>query len=234
MKTLARTIPWIFGVLAFSSAPASIISGIDFPQGTASFADAAVLNVGSPSPDAAFIDPNNALGVPDVNTTNGQACFFNPTTANCLFTSLGTLGSLTLRFTNNVLTGSSVATGTPGTGDAFNDLYIFEVGVAEASTIDISKDGTTWFNVGSIGGTGSSVAVFSYGFDIDKLGFGYTDSFTYVRIIDSLSDGETSPSGADIDAVGAIQTVVPIPATVWLLGTGLAGLVGRRWRRSAA
>ena len=234
MKTLARALPGIFGALALSSVHATINSGIDFPQGTASFADSAVLSVGSPSPLADYIEPLNSTGVPDVNTTNGLACFTAPSTANCLFTSLGTLGSLTLRFTNNVLTGSSAATGTPGAGDAFNDLYVFEVGVAEVSTIDISKNGATWFNVGSIGGTGSSLGVFSYGFDIDKLGFGYTDEFTYVRIVDSLSDGETSPSGADIDAVGAIQTVVPIPATAWLLGTGLAGLVGRRWRRAAA
>ena len=30
-----------------------------------------------------------------------------------------------------------------------------------------------------------------------------------------------------------LQTTTPIPATAWLLGTGLAGLVGRRLRRSA-
>lgn len=229
MKTLARAVLALSGTLALSSAHAIIISGIEFPQGTASFADAVENFSPGAGPDAAFLDSSNSLGVPDVNTTNGLACFQAPSTANCLFTSLGTLGSLTLRFTDNVLTGSSPGTGTPGPGDGFNDLYIFEVGVAEATTIEISKNGTDWSLVGTIGGGGSAIGVFSYGFDIDALGFGYEDEFTYVRIIDSLNDGDTSPEGADIDAVGAIQTVIPLPAGAWLLLP--MGLALARWTR---
>ncbi len=228
MKTLARAFSVLIGALTLSPAHAVVISGIEFPQGAASFADAVENFSPGPGPAAAFLESANSLGVPDVNTTNGLACFSAPSTANCLFTSLGTLGSLTLRFTDNILTGSSPSGSVTGVGDGFNDVYVFEVGVAEVTTVEISADGSTWFNVGSIGGGGSSIGVFSYGFDIDKLGFGFTDSFTYVRILDSLDDGDTSPAGADIDAVGAIQTVIPLPAGAWLLP---AGLVLTRWMR---
>lgn len=171
-------------------------------------------------PAAAFLDANNSLGVPDVNTTNRLACYSAPSTTNCKFTSLGDAGVLVLRFTDNLLSGSSASGSVTGTGDGFNDLYLVEVGVSEATTLDISSDGNTWFNVGSIaGGAGGSIGVFTYGFDIDRLGFGTTDLFTYVRITDVVTgDPETSPQGADIDAVGAIQTAVPAPAGRMLQG----------------
>ena len=125
----------------------------------------------------------------------------------------------------------SFATGSViGVGDGFAELYVFEVGVSESSRVEISTNGADWINVGQIGGgSGNSLGVFSYGFDIDKLGYGLSDSFTYVRLTDLQIDGTTSPQGADIDAVGAISSV-PAPASVWLLLTGLAGLANRSVR----
>lgn len=229
MKMHARAVPLLGVMVAWSAAGAAVYNGIDFPQGDASFADSIVDFSPGPGPDAAFLEPENSLGVPDVNTTNGLACFNFPSTSNCLFTSLGTGGSLTVRFTDNVLTGSSASGSVTGVGDGFDDLYIVEVGVSESTTVDISMDGTTWFNVGDIGGgSGSSIGVFNYGFDIDRLGFGFTDVFTYVRVTDLVDDAETSPEGADIDAIGAIQTVVPLPGGAWLWP---AGLVLVRWMR---
>lgn len=230
MQRLFRSISLIGVALAATSTQAAIIGGIDFPGGTASFADQVVSFAPGPGPAAAFLEPANSLGVPDVNTTNGLACFQAPSTANCKFTSLGSAGVLTLRFTDNLLSGSSASGSVTGVGDGFNELYVFEVGVSEASRVAISADGNTWFDVGDIGGgSGNSIGVFTYGFDIDKLGFGMTDLFSYVRITDLVTvDAETSPEGADIDAVGAIQTVVPVPAGAWLLP---AGLVLTRWMR---
>jgi hypothetical protein len=225
MITLSRVILSASIAFAFPAAQATVYNGIDFPQGAASFADSVVSFVPGSGAAAAFQEPMNALNAPDVNTTNGLACFQAPSTANCLFTSLGNGGVLTLRFTNNVLTGSSVN----GVADGINDLYFWEVGVSEATTLDISKDGINWTNVGGIvGGSGSGIGVFTYGFDIDKLGFNYTDQFTYVRISDVVNgDPETSPAGADIDAVGAIQTTVPVPGAAWLLVSAGAMLSGR-------
>ncbi|MEZ5566265.1 MAG: PEP-CTERM sorting domain-containing protein [Gammaproteobacteria bacterium] len=221
-----------FSTLMFSTARAELINGIDFPQGALSFADEVVNFSPGPGPAAAFLEPLNALGVPDVNTTNGLACFTAPSTANCKFTSLGDSGSLTVRFTDNFLSGSSPSGTKIGTGDGFNDLYIVEVGVAESTSVEISADGSNWFNAGNIGGGGgNSIGVFNYGFDIDKLGFGFTDLFTYVRLVDLQIDPGTSPQGADIDGIGAIQTVVPAPASLPLAITALGALMLRSRRR---
>jgi hypothetical protein len=231
MHTLRGSLVSILALAWAAPSQAELISGIEFPQGALSFADAVVSYAPGPGADAAFTSSLNSLGVPDVNTTNGFSCFLAPSTSNCLFTSLGNGGSLVLQFTNNALTGSSPSGSVTGSGDGIADLWVFEVGVAESSNVAISANGTTWFDVGPIvGGGGSSVGVFSYGFDIDKFGFGIGDEFTFVRITDVLLDADTSPAGADIDAVGAISTV-PLPASAWFLLTGAAGLLGWRSRR---
>ena len=87
------------------------IDGITFPDGVASFADAVVsytpgVDVGPP-----YINPNNALGVPDYVDPNGA-------------TSLGEGGTLILQFVDNFLTTS---------GDATPDLHVFEIGGATES-----------------------------------------------------------------------------------------------------
>jgi len=110
---------------------------------------------------------------------------------------------------------------------------VWEVGVAEASIVDISQDGVTWTTVGNIAsGGGGSTGIYTYGFDIDAFGFGFEDDFTWVRITDVVSDVGTSPDGADIDAVGAIQSAVPVPAAGWLVPAAAAFLAGRIRRRA--
>ncbi|ENO75174.1 hypothetical protein C664_17837 [Thauera sp. 63] len=127
--------------------------------------------------------------------------------------SLGAGGRLVLRFTDNSLTGS---------GDNGLDLWIFEVGPdVEDTIVDISKDGSNWFNVGSVFGATS-------GIDIDAFGFGTSDFFSYIRLTDVLTEGATTGTtvGADIDAVGAISSAPPVvsvpePGVLALLGISL-------------
>ena len=54
--------------------------------------------------------------------------------------------------------------------------------------------------------------------------------YNYIKLTDVLGDYITQDpvAGADIDAVGVISSV-PIPAAVWLFGSGLIGVVGI-WR----
>lgn len=213
--------------LLMGTAPAAqavIIGGVEFPQGSISFADAATFYDpafgGGNVPGLAYQGTDNALGVPDYVGSNGCA-----SQASCTFLTLGAGGRVVLRFIDNVLTGSDSA--------AF-DLWIFEIGPdVEDTTVDVSVNGTTWFSVGMV--TGST-----RGIDLDAFGFGTASAFSYVRLTDVLGEGATTGTtvGADIDAVGAISTraapPVPEPAS-WALmigGLGLAGGMLRGARRT--
>ena len=216
-----------FGLLILPSLANAIpIGGVEFPQGTISFADAVVsydpMAGGGPAPSASNSDPSNALGVPEVpgNTSIG-ACTGLP--ADCPFVSLGRGGSIVLQFIDNALTGSD---------SSALDLWIFEVGPdIEDTFVDISSNGVTWNSVGKVFGT-------TGGIDIDAFGFSSADIFTYIRLTDDFSEGASSGAsvGADIDAVGAISTIhvtVPEPATLLLFGVGLVGLGFSRRKKAA-
>lgn len=214
------------GATTFSNAWGS---SADFPAGAASFADALVeFSPGIvPEPGAdrdiplpEYRDGNNVLGPPDMNVEQVIECSNAPSTETCKFVSLGVGGTLTVRFTDNLLTGS---------GNADPDLYIFETGPAEGTFVDVSADGVNWFSVGLW-------PTFADGIDIDAFGFGIDDRFGYVRLRDDPDQGNTTglTVGGDIDAIGAISTVViPLPASAWLLASAI-GLLGaaRRMRRA--
>lgn len=211
--------------LGASAAQADIIGGVDFPQGPVSFADEVVEYTLNPAsiPSVPHQGAFNALDVPDYAGVNSCA-----SQAACSFVSLGAGGTLILKFTDNVLTGSD---------NADDDLWIFEVGPnVEDTTVDVSTDGITWLSVGLV--TGST-----RGIDIDAFGFNSSSAFQYVRLIDVIAEGGTGNGGtvgADIDAVGAISTRridtgIPEPATwaMMLMGFGALGSVLRRSRRLA-
>ena len=214
-------------LLAVDAHPASAVfignvqGGADFPAGAISFADAVVdyspVLVGS-NPSAPHRNPSAALGLPDYADATGTLACADPPT--CTFVSLGDGGSLTLRFDDNLLTGS---------GDATPDLWIFEVGAdIEDTFVEISSDGSIWHSVGKVFGTTAGV-------DIDAFSFGPSDYFSYVRLTDDANEGEQSGIfvGADIDAVGAISTVpVPEPATAVLLSGAIATLSAVLRRRN--
>lgn len=212
MKTRTR---WMLGALALAgmtltpqAAKAVLIGGVEFPQGAISFADeVTAYSVGGGGVASANQNSSLAVGVP-----NGP------------FVSLGDGGSIILRFTNNLLTGS---------GNSDLDLWIFEVGPdVEDTFVAISKDGINFTDIGKVFGATS-------GIDIDAFGFGTGDQFAFVRLIDDTNEGQQSgaSTGADIDAVGAISTVpvvidVPEPASLGLLAGGLllGGLTRTRRR----
>gem|GEM_PF-6090977 len=114
-----------------------------------------------------------------------------------------------------------------GSGDDAYDLWIFEVGpLVEDMEVEVSKNGSFWYDVGMVSGA-------TAGIDLDAYGFGVEDRFRYVRLTDMGEFGGGATAGADIDAVGAISSVartvdVPEPATLGLLSLGVA-LIG--WRR---
>jgi len=173
---------------SLNSSSADVFKGINFPQGSASFVDQVVAYdpffSGGAGPTAASSkNPLSSIGIPD-----------HPGGIAPGSVALGSGGRLTLRFTNNALTGSN---------DSSKDLYIFEVGAqVEAMTVEISKDGFLWHGVGGVFGSTSSI-------DIDSFGFSSLDRFYFVRLTDDPNGGDiTGPYvGADIDAVGAITSI---------------------------
>lgn len=188
------------------TAPKTMFYGVHFPAGEVSFADAVVsyepiiyLNDEQlPNVQEPFNNPVSALGPP--NSANRDRSLSSLSARHDV--SLGLGGSITLRFTNNALTGS---------GDNKPDLWIFEAGEkTESVFVEISKDGKIWHSVGRTDEQRS-------GIDIDAYGWGPEDYFAYVRLKDDPEEGEHDGvrynnewigwGGADIDAVGAISSI---------------------------
>jgi hypothetical protein len=188
-----------------------------YPQGDLSFADA-VLRYdpwaqGGPVPAPQYQIATSALGPPDWCGDPGDV-------------SLGNGGLIELAFTNNLLSNG-------GTPQNPYDLWIYEVG-PNVETMDIfvrptaatfplldpalDPDGDGYFHVAHIAGQPSAV-------DLDLTFPGFAPgqlTFDAVRIQDAYNtDGTTGPSvGADIDAVGAINSVPPVPIQPYCFGVG--------------
>jgi hypothetical protein len=199
----------LVGIMGLPKALAEVIGGIEFPEGESSFADQVLrydpLFNGGPAPtDTLYIDPLDALGIPDYPGGTGV-----PGSV-----SLGRGGLIELLFIDNVLTNS---------GDQTLDLHIFEVGpdvedtfvairpTAETLSLldpddDANDDG--YYEVGKIFGSTSSI-------DIDQVFPGFQPGelrFDAVQLIDDPNEGGSTGAtvGADIDAVGAISSFFKI------------------------
>ena len=222
--------------LAFLAAPAALLGapaaalpveydGIVFPAGDVSFADAVVsadLGAGTTIPAGdPNDDPAEALGPPSPD----EAAY-----------TLGVGGSIVLRFVDNALSGS---------GDAADDLHVFEVGPdVEDTFVAISVDGApgSFLEVGKVFGATASIDIDPF---LGPAGFDAFTAFSYVRLTDDPDEGAGNPgslyAGADIDALGAIRSVapppppedgvVPLPGALPLAALGVASLALTRRRR---
>lgn len=217
MKRYVIVIATVFLLTMAGTAKADIIGGIEFLDGEAAFADAWIYYMPGPGAVGDYVDPSLALGIPDYD---GAAVGHN-------HTSLGNGGELILQFIDNSLTTS---------GNAENDLWIFEVGPAvEPTSIFVSTDNSNWVPVGATGGS-------TRGIDIDAyIGAGVVlgERYSFVKLIDDNRRLSDYPfAGADIDAIGAISSApavvnpVPEPGTLALFASGglLLGLVRLRKR----
>lgn len=156
---------------------------IYLPLGKISFADKLVeFKVGSPVPVKKYRDSIQCLHEPN---------YRNYQTPN--FLSLGCSGSLTVEFTDNGFMNL------PG-----EDLYLFEVGPSqEAAKVEISQNGTDWIYAGKITGGKSSLDLSNVGIDTETV-------FYFLRITDLKQLCKSKSAGADIDAIGAINSVIKL------------------------
>jgi OOP family OmpA-OmpF porin len=162
---------------------------LTFPDGEISWADAVVsFTPGNPAASRST-DPKAALGEPDYQGTDDAQ-------DEATYVSIGHGGALILKFTDNLLVD----------GDG-QDLAIFEIGPeVEPMLIAISEDGTDWSTeVGRVEGATCTVDIAPY---VES-----GQRFRFVKLTDAEA-GESNDSewpGADINAVGAINTAAAAP-----------------------
>lgn len=179
---------FVFAFLIPSAATAQEYGGIDFPMGAASFADAAELRLN----DATGVDVDyryaeDAVGIPDYDETRDSGYVSLGNTPD-----RGVQSELIVEFIDNKLVDN------PG-----DDLVVFEVDPdIEDFEVSISAGGVEWYDLGRINAASGVIDLQNY--SVPDLEY----SFVSVR---DVRDGETSfapRGGPDIDAVGAISTVV--------------------------
>ena len=156
---------------------------IYLPLGKISFADSLIeYKVGVPPPIQKYRDSVQCLHEPN---------YKNYQTPN--FISLGCGGSLTVEFTDNGFMNL------PG-----DDLYLFEVGPSkEPAKVEISQDGKNWVYAGKIAGGKSSIDLTTVGIDDETV-------FYFLRITDLKTLCKSKSAGADLDAIGAINSVIKL------------------------
>ncbi len=183
----------------------AVFRNLLFVQGTIAFADRIpgggfVPNFsGGPIPALGFNQPTDAIGIANFTGTD----FVEPSAGQGAV-SLGNGGRLVVEFTDNILAGS---------GNAFPDLAVIEVGVSEQVAVEVSPDGVTYTAVGRIDGFNRTI-------DLDAYGFNARSRLRFVRLTDVLNDGLNTGDnvGADIDAVGALSSVLATQYTASGIG----------------
>lgn len=155
-------------------------SKVLFPLGDISFADEVVsFNYGNPHSEESYRTKEGILNIPDYDVQIATTT-----------TTLGCGGEIILKFTDNVL----IDVKGP-------DLYVFETGPAiEATRVYISKNGIDWIDVGILKGGKSDIDISE---KVSK-----SDVFRYVKLVDLKEDCGGIYPGADIDAVGAIGSII--------------------------
>ena len=146
--------------------------------------------------------------------------------------SLSILGSITQSSTS-----SGTATDGFASTDALTDLVI-SVDNFSGQGLQFSFE---WSAVLEASATGDADANASLDF-LDDLGFvdileivseNTPDITTGGSFSFILANGESNPISGFVDTFGSASAVIPVPAAVWLFGSGLLGLVGVARRRQA-
>lgn len=154
------------------------------------------------------------------------------------FSGLGVLHKVSLQAQDSVQLGAAVS-------DYFSNLLIsFENASQNVNDIfDVNIDFSYSINTQAAGEYADADASFSYSnenFDLDNFDFAHASIYSGVAEafgVDSfgfvLSTGQSENLYFNSAVSGQLQaTVVPVPAAIWLFGSGLAGLLGMQRKPS--
>lgn len=135
-------------------------------------------------------------------------------------------GAFTFNFDPAVLqfTGATTPAADPGDPTAFWDTFVVNADNAATGTVDFVFLGR------SIGFFSGDFAVANMTFDV----LGGVGTSSNINFADTFGGWSNAGNAVPVDYVAGQVTVssVPVPAAVWLFGSGLLGLVGVARRRS--
>ena len=165
----------------------SFIGGVLYGEGERSFVDQVVSFEPGAGVEPPYDSPLAVLGPPDAGDELG-------------YVALGDGGVLTLRFVDNALVDQDALMGGL-------DLFIYEIGnFIEGFDVAISADGEEWIELGRGEGQPTGIDIQPF---VEEGG-----RYSYVRLTDDgISQSNAPFAGADIDAIGAIGSVVFVGRT---------------------
>jgi hypothetical protein len=203
----------LFGLIWGQCASAVTIGGFTFDDNA--FADSLTGSTG-----AVTTVPTTGLSLDSVMTDIDENTGAFPT---------GALASFQLAFTDN-----TVVNGVD------EDLVLFELGPAPSgggpiNSASVSIETSTGIETRSYDFLATTTTdLNAAAIDLSDFGIGVGESVSSVLVITGELNSDLAP--ATLTLVGALNngvTPIPVPAAVWMFGTGLIGLVGVARRRNA-
>jgi len=175
-----------------------------------------------------FLEPSTTIDSTGDGIANASATS-NVDYGSFVFLSIGDSSMLT------AMSDGSASNGTAAS-DATSGVYFQNIGNSSGQTLKFIFD----YDITSMAmATGddalaaASVALFGFGVDIlaeaganSLSGPSSDDQSTSGTIIFELTDGAFAQMNASLSSSGYAASVIPVPAAVWLFGSGLIGLIG--------
>ena len=137
-----------------------------------------------------------------------------------------------VNFIYSTVAGFSLGLFDVGDFDALQASPLLLNTVTGADTVDIVADGLDFSATSSV--SGNTTTLFNDNQFVLAItdGFSWFEPVSFVEIAPGSNIYEITFSNGVVTSIDAVPTVIPVPAAVWLFGSGLLGLVGVARRRA--